>query len=1360
MTVNQIKDVFNKIIDYRLYINNVLPPSLQSEYDEVISNTINSPSISSLISELVSLKNNDNALIYNGLLSGFIKDLELKPADITTLLNNTEAATIDDYHKALWDLLLPNDKITYLESKQSFNEFDTSLINYACQKNYNPQKNMILNYLITENGVYSKLANNSLDLLINDTNLSSFDLENELFCQKLSNSSYQILIIKKFPLINEFLTYYLNHQSLMTKINKYSLSFKDLDQESLDLVWQKAPALWQLVKEDQIKGFGQKNIKAKINNELDLSISDLAKAPDFSLDFYPTNIAKIKQKPSLLIKFSPSFITLIINNEFNEEDKISILRNEALIKGMDSLAIEQIIARMSFKAAFNLLQSQIILNKIQNFSAQVSNQDSLLIKGFIDSPALINKATHEMITKMLLTIESQDCAYYLTRPYICNKLMNGELITVLSTKLIDLANLDNNDIVLSRLSRSDLELYVDAFWLQDVNLKIINNELVYQKLFNLTDDQMTKIEIEEINYLFETIKTKSNLTIQCTKVSLASYRSVLHSYLALGLKKSLELMNNGNKIISFDKLKKTKQDFIQSSLLDFKIEHSNILESLHQKIINNLDLLAKNNLVNLESDLMANHFFADLIKQVRESGYADFEEIITVLALYLNQKKEDNLQAKKQIFAFSNGFVEHLLAKEEEKQRKEFEKLLDHHFEIKEAVAFRKRTVFGKQYLQTLKWQLLAKLLTNPQDSKRFSFALKRNVEGEELKDLLQKKLKLTDSSFQQVIDFIIKPTAQNKFALDDCLKALEIDKPEGYDNYRQYQDEAQLIGKFNSYLTSKKNNFSSEQKMAIINYACYKTPLSLPQTIKEKNIIKGYQTELVKFRKRIIIDKTKMQLEYAKKYLLENEDSVYDYENYYIELTNIIKIIQKFISYYFDEIKIKDHYSQKYTQVISQVNLDLPLNAKYYEPKKRLFGLHDFEKIFDTSDLSDVKKLSKTVIKKLFSNYDLIIIAEGYWPKINCFGKLLAKITQIESICKDLKINFNHLNLADLVNLTNQINGIDNVIYNMINKDNLAALQENMNASSIIRLGIDVLQQGDSTIPYLKGNVEDITYTRVYSLNELNSEAFISSELDLTKYCLLNKNGALINVLSEQQVIGTIKLVRNGNTVYIHPFKLQKEVNINNLLNHLADNLIATSSNSNEPIELVICYSDELALASNIALESSLTGILDQPINTCFDDYRIFINHYTKEHSLKTKYGYYPAYLLSANIPFDKYAIKTYDPKANYLRPRGKIMTISPLASKEEINQVNYLLYNYLEGIDDSNNIIREYEEIDINKYAVIYYGDDWLITINKDNEINKYVLPYDLKAITETDSLIQNLTKGDDVSELHWQSQRLQKR
>ena len=136
---------------------------------------------------------------------------------------------------------------------------------------------------------------------------------------------------------------------------------------------------------------------------------------------------------------------------------------------------------------------------------------------------------------MLNLLNEDDATYFITLPYINNKLSNYEVINLCIDKNISIQDLINSEQLREKLNVIDLISFIDKYFEKKLDLSIFNDPELIKLLFGLDDKQISKIDFSEVNYLYENIRTKSILSKQNCKCTVQSYKAVLAAYLTFGL---------------------------------------------------------------------------------------------------------------------------------------------------------------------------------------------------------------------------------------------------------------------------------------------------------------------------------------------------------------------------------------------------------------------------------------------------------------------------------------------------------------------------------------------------------------------------------------------------------------------------------------------------------------------------------------------------------------------------------------------------------------------------------------------------------------------------------------------------------
>ena len=223
-----------------------------------------------------------------------------------------------------------------------------------------------------------------------------------------------------------------------------------------------------------------------------------------------------------------------INDYFNEEEKVSILRNIDFIHSIPQELLTLMLNNMSLISVFNMLQNKELFNKVENINIKLTPKDSLFIPDVLNNIEMVNKINHNMLKNMLINIPKKDTINYLKEPYINIKLSIDSIVNISIIKSIDLIN-DYN--IIEKLSKEQLINYIDGYWKNKINYLIVDNKYVKKMLFSFPD-----INLEEVIYLFEYLSTRSNQKLEDINKDLPSFNACVALHEIFGLQESINIV--------------------------------------------------------------------------------------------------------------------------------------------------------------------------------------------------------------------------------------------------------------------------------------------------------------------------------------------------------------------------------------------------------------------------------------------------------------------------------------------------------------------------------------------------------------------------------------------------------------------------------------------------------------------------------------------------------------------------------------------------------------------------------------------------------------------------------------------------
>ena len=298
-----------------------------------------------------------------------------------------------------------------------------------------------------------------------------------------------------------------------------------------------------------------------------------------------------KHSYNFIKDFSDDIIISIILNDFNENEKIDILRNKDFIDRMPSYILETILNNMHFVSVFNMLQNNTLLSKINEINIKLSTKDYLFIPDCLNQEELIRKINHQMLKNMLITLSKEEVINYLKIHYIQNKLTYDDIIDISSAKKI---NLVKDVSFINKLNKEQIIRYINIMWSSNINYSLIDNDYVKKILFDNDIDNM-----DEIIYLYELLTTKNNHNVKNIVHSIDSFTSVYKCYKLFGFDNTMTLLDKKNRGLNditsvFSNIDINKATS-NKKIIDFiNIYYRDVLDNKYNKLVINFGLMVNN----------------------------------------------------------------------------------------------------------------------------------------------------------------------------------------------------------------------------------------------------------------------------------------------------------------------------------------------------------------------------------------------------------------------------------------------------------------------------------------------------------------------------------------------------------------------------------------------------------------------------------------------------------------------------------------------------------------------------------------------------------------------------------------------
>lgn len=1385
----ELKNDLNNLVHKKLYVSNFLDNEDQQKIKKIINFLKGKEDIYDDLKIILSDRNNENSLTFAEFLEKILVELDEK-TKIYILENNEKYKELlkqDELFCNIWLSLKDKTKLKYLNGKRKLDNLDVLMINEAIKESSSFNDNLVLKEILSNNELNKKIPSFSINIIYSYNLLMHINLTNFEGCSILTKNTYTTLLLKKCHTFTDFYNIYEANPKIYNLIENNSLTFNNSDNEIIYEFILKNPNFIGKFSNKYLQLFNILEITKMYDNKtLDnesfstvlqsLYTYNLDKANEYfkednlrkctmhSLTVYPfDNIpdklrTKIFNTYSLFNRFIDTIMIEAINSFVYEEDIVNLLRNSSFIDDMSSYAIELLINKLSFKAAFNMLQNKKILSKITNLNITLSNKDSIFIKGFLDSPSLVCKTDHQMVYEMLLYCNEDEILYYLATPYISNKLSNNEIIELCCLKKVKVTAIVKISSLTEKLNKTDIMNFIDKSWEDNVDLQIFNNEKITKLLFNLSNKDIKKINFNEVNYLFETIRMKSILSTQVTKYTVLTYKSVLASYLVFGLSKTIKLIGDGNKDITLDEVKELQNDIVSEKLLRFREDNAAIIQNIAKKVINNLKELENFEDINDFSKKVRHDTYLDnIIYLMLDNNYDSYNGIIETFYNFLKYFDYNEYQAKKEIYEYCNGFVKVFISNKASEYNEEFYKIILNNFKLKENILYTKRKEIGREYINKLKLKLFVRALTDV-DKDSYVFAFRKDYPISEIKEKFIKYLNTDDVDFDNILEHVLIPLMNERFDIENCLNKLGIKKPKNYQTYYDYIEDIKNVTILNNEIEKLKDKYNTNELLEIMNYICYGIKITFKIKNKELKVINKNKEISEKLKGQLYVDKTAMHFIYSDNMDIYNIDEIIEYNNYWNILEEIISKTTNYIKKHMDSLSIREHFEHDYLKTINEEEFVFPITNKYYELKQRVFSLRDLENIFNGFEIASFTKVTESLQNFLRNTKNVLMIADGYYTGIvDNFGLIINSWKKIEKKCKELDVDINDLSLINIENILRLTNYETNPYTNNLDKAIIKALCSdsyyleldlNKRLEMISKLYKDSFKIISSTIPFI--DIIDDNY-EIKVVDKYDQEIFKTFDNspykigaignDFVHYSILDKNGFKIIIKKDKIVIARILGVRNGNTVYLNSIEGISDENYEKLLKIFSNKLIEKTKEYSEPIEFITIVNNKLLNSINsLKIDNTICPVVDNPINTMYIDFEDFKNNPNlntiSEEGFYNNFSDNVTVLLASSKIVDKNNFKYYDVDAKYLRKRNNVIKLSNNIEESYIKRIKLLIDLCKE--EKSANFDGD---VDLNTVDTIFLGDDFVIFITRNKQIIKYILPYDERAKREVELIIDSL-------------------
>lgn len=1335
---------------------------------------------------IVSSRNNENYYAYDEIILKLLLecDKDTKILVITNFSQYEDLIKDNSIYISLWNSLSCKEKIEYLEGKKKYSSLDILLINETLKDGNSFKENDFLNAIFNNEMILKKIDADSIVLKTSMDVLSLINLNDMDKCIKLTKETITSLLLKKCKTFNEFVSLYNDNKKIFKLLAPNGLVFGNEDNEEIYKFILENPQfigkfnqkyldlfnimeITKLSKTKEMDADSYKTVvtqlykynKDKANDYF--NEESLRRCPKHSIDVYPfndlssKNCKKIFDDYTLFNRFIDTIMIEAISNNFLEEDIVNILRNDTFIEDMSSYGIELLINKLSFKAAFNMLQRKVIFNKISHLNIKVAKTDMIFFKGFLDSPILVYKSEHNMIYDMLSLMNSNDISYYVTLPYIMNNLSNYEMINLIINANLSIKEILSNDEIYDKFNLADIISLIDKCN-GEIDLEIFKDKRLSRDLFNLSDKEIDRINFDEVNYLYETIRMKSILSKQDASFSVIRYKCVLTSYLVLGLNETLRMVEDGNKNVTLGQVLKLKEDVVNEKMLLFKGNNSAVFQNMAKKLTSQLMSIQDDvSLVTFCDYLRQNTYLDNIIYLMLDNGFDSYNGIIERLYSFYKCLKEDELTTKKDIYEYTKKFIDLYLYNKMTEYNSDFNRVILKNFKVKEDIVYRKRKELGCIFIDKLRFKLFVRTLM---DSKKEAYGgyFIDDFDVLKIKDKYLEELECKTVDYDSILEHVLIPLMNGRFDRENCLNKLGIVKPPYTDEYFLYETDRKNIGKLNKLIKKlKKIPMNDKDIISIMEYITYGKDLPYDVTKKEQNKLNKLISIRNSISRELYIDRENIVFTSNQVMDIYNVAEIKHYNKYLKILDEIVKKTNRFVSSYTDKEKIKNVFARDYYKAMNTDDCVFPITKKYYEPEKRVLSLKDIETIFSGYNLSNWHVLDDELKKFLFKRNNLVMVVDGYYDDlIDNLGIIIDKWDRIYDYIKNENKDISSISLISMENILSVINFNDNRLCKSLNKKIINELCEdgvyvvhdlNKRIGMLESLYKNSFRRINSTIPYLCYSDDVYRIEILDSYNEdilrgLGDTIYKVGAIgnDFLHYSILNKNGVQIGIYRDNELIGKILGVRNGNTVYLNSEIGEKDENVNRLLGLFANELVRITNDDKEPIEFVTIVNNDIYTSENgLRIDTTMCPVINDPISKLYYDYESFISNdnLLGDGEIVANYEDNVSTLLASSAIVDKNNFRYYDAEDKYYRRRNSVIKLSNNIGEDYLNRIDTLLY-LCKMEDESLNI----EDITLSNINTIYLGDDFVVFVY-DNTVLKYVLPYDGRAMKEIDIIMEGI-------------------
>lgn len=628
----------------------------------------------------------------------------------------------------------------------------------------------------------------------------------------------------------------------------------------------------------------------------------------------------------------------------------------------------------------------------------------------------------------------------------------------------------------------------------------------------------------------------------------------------------------------------------------------------------------------------------------------------------------------------------------------------------------------------------LKKIILNIINEKHFDNYKILNVEN------ILENIKKTEEEYKQMKayhrlarSYIILMNKQFKDFDKDTLLMI-FDNLENLNSYRNILSQGQytLLDEIKIIYKEAKCNFAIiNNNMTFIK----DDKLSNPEYISVKKkclMMKKYQ-KLVRhiFNYYTKVSKTKFEL--TGRRIVQEEEMLFDDDNYklknveiFMNIDILFNIIKKL-----DKIKI-EAYDEETIAYIKKIIFNDGILGCAMECRSNIDIASIINGIGTIKDFETIKKFKKTDISYLL------------------------KQTNLYGIADDLSISILGCDVANKI--------INNAQFIQSNTN----YEKQERLKKAVKLNVMALRRDKSAIPFDTISFKDVTLLRYMNdfpdilTTGIDSNTCIKidgNDNDFLIYSMLNKLCAIYKICyGKEGRIGHIICFRQANVFFINGVRvytgkddcitkdiISRNNDIFNAILKLANQLISSTTNTDYPIDFVVCNKAGILESSYFDDNYYIVPdyLVNQPIDIYNDDWEEFIHLFDREKNnlfrqvklegksvFTTDFGSFPALMIASrdNRYLErKFDIAYFSPGAIYQRPTHRIETYKNnfVEHLEQIYRIDALMFvKQVRNLDVAHKLYRrrkikveEIEEISIGDYYYkIVYNDGKIEEVNLD--------------------------------------------